>query len=94
MVLLLGRTSLIKFSQESKVGGTLAQPAGKTVLLKSVLSSLSIFQCSGLLSPKGTLEKISKALYEVSFGPVGKLIQKSFIFLIGSMFSNLSIKEV
>lgn len=38
-------------------GGRWLNPAGKSVLLKSVLSSLTIFQCSGLLAPKGTLEK-------------------------------------
>jgi hypothetical protein len=43
-------------------GGRWLNPAGKTVLLKSVLSSFPIFQCFGLLAPKGTLEKISKAL--------------------------------
>jgi hypothetical protein len=43
-------------------GGRWLNPAGKSVLLKYVLSSLSIFQCSGLLAPKGTLEKISRAL--------------------------------
>jgi hypothetical protein len=43
-------------------GGRWLNPAGKTVLIKSVLSSLSIFQCSGLLAPKGVLDKISRAL--------------------------------
>jgi hypothetical protein len=43
-------------------GGRWLNPAGKTILIKSVLSSLSIFQCSGLLAPKGILEKISRAL--------------------------------
>jgi len=31
-------------------------PTRKIVLIKSVISSLSIFQCSGLLAPKGILE--------------------------------------
>jgi len=43
-------------------GGRWLNPARKSVLLKSVLSSLSIFQCFGLLTPKFTLEKISRAL--------------------------------
>jgi hypothetical protein len=43
-------------------GGHWLNPAGKSVLIKSVLSSLSIFQCSGLLAPKGVLDKISRAL--------------------------------
>jgi hypothetical protein len=43
-------------------GGQWLNPAGKTVLIKSVLSSLSIFQCSGLLAPKNILEKIGKAI--------------------------------
>jgi hypothetical protein len=43
-------------------GGQWLNPAGKTVLIKSVLSSLSIFQCSGLLAPKSILEKIGKSL--------------------------------
>jgi len=43
-------------------GGQCLNPAGKTVLIKSVLSSLLIFQCSGLLAPKNILEKISKAI--------------------------------
>jgi hypothetical protein len=43
-------------------GGRWLNPAGNSVLLKYVLSSLSIFLFSGLLSPKGILEKISRAL--------------------------------
>jgi hypothetical protein len=49
-------------------GGRWLNPAGKIVLIKSVLSSLSIFQCSGLLAPKGILEKISRALRMLSLG--------------------------
>jgi hypothetical protein len=43
-------------------GGRWLNLAGKFVLIKSFLSSLSIFQCSVLLAPKGVLDKISRAL--------------------------------
>jgi hypothetical protein len=43
-------------------GGCWLNPDGKIVLLKYVLTSLPIFQCSNLLAPKGTLEIFSKAL--------------------------------
>jgi len=43
-------------------GGRWLNLSGKIVLIKSILSSLSIFQCSDLLAPKGILEKISIAL--------------------------------
>jgi hypothetical protein len=34
---------------------------GKIVLIKVILSSLTIFQCATLFAPKGVLEKISKS---------------------------------
>jgi hypothetical protein len=37
-------------------------PTGKIVLIKYVLSSLTIFQCTGMLFPKGILEQVSKLL--------------------------------
>jgi hypothetical protein len=43
-------------------GARWLNPTGKIVLIKSVLSALTIFQCAGLLAPKGILEKISKSL--------------------------------
>jgi hypothetical protein len=52
-------------------------PVGKIVLVKSVLSSLSIFQCSRLLAPKSILEKISKSIrYFLWAG--GKIDTKKF----------------
>jgi len=43
-------------------GGCWLNLAGKSVLIKLVLSSISIFQCLVLLSPKGIMDKISRAL--------------------------------
>jgi hypothetical protein len=43
-------------------GGQWPNPGSKIVLIKSVLSSLSIFQCSRLLAPKSILDKIGKSL--------------------------------
>jgi len=61
-------------------GGCWINPAGKSVLLKYVLSSLSIFQCSVLLAPKGTFKKHSRALW--SFLWVGgKINTKTFHLL-------------
>jgi hypothetical protein len=80
MALHLGKKSLEKYQQEFKIGevvGSILQ--GKIVLIKSFLSSLYIFECSGLLAPKGVLEK-SLEPSKVSSGLVGKGIQKSFIF--------------
>jgi hypothetical protein len=37
-------------------------PTSKIVLIKSILSALTIFQCAGLMAPKGILEKISRSL--------------------------------
>jgi hypothetical protein len=62
MVLQPGRKLLKKFSRTQSWGGHWLNPSGKSVLLKSILSSLFIFQCLGLLAPKGTLEKISRVL--------------------------------
>jgi hypothetical protein len=47
----------------SKLGGLMAQPyMGKIVLIKVVLSSLTIFQCAAMLAPKGVLGKISRSI--------------------------------
>jgi hypothetical protein len=43
-------------------GARWLNPVGKIVLIKSVLSALTIFQCAGLMAPKGILEKISRTL--------------------------------
>jgi hypothetical protein len=37
-------------------------PIGKIVPIKSIFPSLTIFQCVGLMAPKGILEKISISL--------------------------------
>jgi hypothetical protein len=61
-------------------GGHWLNPTRKIVLIKSALSSLSIFQCLGLLAPKGVLETISKALRNFLWVG-GKTITKKFHLL-------------
>jgi len=73
------------------LGGRWLNPAGKSILLKYVLSSLSIFHSSSLLSPKITLEKILEC-FGVSFGLDRKQIPKTYTFLIGNKSVNLSTK--
>jgi hypothetical protein len=43
-------------------GSSWLNPAGKLVLIKSVLSSIPIYQCSILLAPKGIISKIEALL--------------------------------
>jgi hypothetical protein len=43
-------------------------PTGKIVLIKSVLSALTIFRCARLLPPKGILEKNLKDYTSISLG--------------------------
>jgi hypothetical protein len=58
-------------------GARWLNPRGKIVLLKSVLSSLTIFQCAGLLPPRGMLEKISKHLRSFLWEGGTKILRSS-----------------
>jgi len=49
-------------------GARWLNPAGKIILLKLVLSALTIFQCASLLAPKGVLEKNIKDYYKFYVG--------------------------
>jgi hypothetical protein len=61
-------------------GGHWLNLAWKSMLLKLVLSSHFVFQCSGLLSPKGILEKISRVLWSFLWAR-GKTNTKKFHLL-------------
>jgi len=58
-------------------GAPWLNPTGKIILIKSILSTLTIFQCVGLLAPKGILEKISKLLRGFLWA-CGKINTKKF----------------
>jgi hypothetical protein len=52
-------------------------PTGKIILIKSTLSSLTIFQCATLLAPKGVVDQISKLIKFFHFEG-GKTNSKKF----------------
>jgi hypothetical protein len=93
MELRLGRTSLTKSSQGSKVG----EVVGSIQLEKQCFSNLSSphspsFSVLAFLPQKALLKKYLK-LSEVSFGLVGKQILKNSTSSTGNKSANLSIKE-